>query len=157
MTKFRNLGAVLIPFALMACSQAEETPEISLPENVIVATFIENDDPEVTPDVCNPVVRLEMKTDQFDSLRVNTNFNLDGSSLMGFGQAMIPKETEGVIELESPISLFKPYEKPCSETDIRVHEFTCRSSASDHENIDCPEVEFHGTEMFMAFRGLPQY
>ncbi len=157
MNHFRYIAALTFAGLLMACSENEEVKPSELPENIIVVSFLPNDDPDLSLDVCNPMLDVRMRTDERELLRLNVNLVMDGSKIVGTGQAMIARDTEGVIEIfTEPLTSFRPYEKPCSEVDLSVNEFSCRNSAADDENIQCPEVIFQGIEMFRSFRGIPE-
>ena len=146
------IGAGLV---IAACGGAPETtdPYADLPEDSILVRFETN--PEIEDGMCNPNVHYAMRTTEA-AIFINANYEVVDQSLTGTGTAIVDPEKTGIASRTEQLSMFDAYPLPCAELTVRVSDLTCRLE-DEQDGKTCPNPIFEGTEMFGAFRGLPNY
>ena len=74
--------------------------------------------------------------------------------LAGCESALIDRSEPGdlgILTADETLSMFDPYDMPCSELSVKFHELTCRSGPDGDVDTPCPATAFVGTDMFASF------
>ncbi|MDJ0921481.1 MAG: hypothetical protein QNI84_10150 [Henriciella sp.] len=109
--------------------------------------------PETPEGQCNPNVAYAYRSD-LESIRLNVTYLINGESFASSGFAIIDTSEDGegdVLAATTPLSLFDPYDMPCSDLSVSLHELTCRTGAESDETMPCPAAAFVGTDLFASF------
>ncbi|MEM6557162.1 MAG: hypothetical protein AAF642_14885 [Pseudomonadota bacterium] len=150
-----RITAFGLTLMLAGCGTETEIvdPYADLAQDEMLVRFEAN--AEIPEGQCNPNVHYAMRTTE-EFILLNANYEVVDQNLTGSGTSLVNEEDSGVARRTIELNMFDPYPVACSDLQIRVQEFTCRTE-DDADSAPCPSPKFEGTEMFGSFEGLPNY
>ena len=150
-----QMSAIGLSLMLAACGSGPEVedPYAALGEDSLLVRFEANAD--LPEDQCNPNVHYALRTSE-EYILLKANFEVVDHNLTGSGASLANEDASGIAVTTIELTMFDAYPVPCSELEVRVQDLTCRTE-DDADSAPCPNPVYEGTELFAAFRGLPDY
>lgn len=150
-----QITAIGLSLAIAACGSSPEVedPYASLNDDSLLVRFEANS--ELPEGQCNPNVHYALRTSE-EYILMNANFEVVDHNLTGSGASLVNQDDSGIAVTTIELNMFDAYPVPCSELEVKVQDLTCRTE-DEVDSAPCPNPVFEGTEMFAAFRGLPDY